>query len=56
MWAPNILLTVVGIIGMYRVSRESGSTRGGDFQEILDGIRHLFRRIRRRGASSAEAP
>ena len=46
MWAPNILLTVVGIIGMFRVSRESGSTRGGDFQEILDGIRHLFRRLR----------
>ena len=32
------------------MSRESGSTRGGDFQEILDGIRHLFRRLRRRPA------
>ena len=43
MWAPNIVLTVVGLLGLFRVSRESGSTRGGDFQEVLDGMRHLFR-------------
>ena len=36
MWAPNIVLTVLGLIGLLRVSRESGSTRGGDFQEVLD--------------------
>ena len=46
MWTPNIVLTVVGILGLIRVSRESGSTRGGDFQEILDAVRHLLRRIR----------
>ena len=54
MWAPNIVLTVLGLIGLIRVSRESGSTRGGDFQEILDGVRHLFRRLRRRRAPAAE--
>jgi lipopolysaccharide export system permease protein len=48
MWAPNIILTIIGIIGLVRVSRESGSTRGGDFQEVIDGIRHLIRRLRRR--------
>jgi lipopolysaccharide export system permease protein len=47
MWTPNIVLTIVGIMGLIRVSRESGSTRGGDFQEILDGLRHLARRLRR---------
>jgi lipopolysaccharide export system permease protein len=52
MWAPNIVLTIIGLIGLFRVSRESGSTRGGDFQEILDGIRHLFRRLRRRPAAA----
>ena len=46
MWTPNIVLTVLGILGLVRVSRESGSTRGGDFQEILDGVRHQLRRIR----------
>jgi lipopolysaccharide export system permease protein len=54
MWAPNIFLTVIGVIGLFHVSRESGSTRGGDFQEILDGVRHLFRRLRRRGPAPAE--
>jgi lipopolysaccharide export system permease protein len=48
MWTPNIVLTVLGIIGLLRVSRESGTTRGGDFQEVLDGIRHLMRRVRGR--------
>jgi lipopolysaccharide export system permease protein len=46
MWAPNIAITVIGLIGLIRVSRESGSTRGGDFQELLDTVRHLFRRRR----------
>ena len=50
MWTPNIVLTIVGVLGLLRVNRESGSTRGGDFQEVLDGIRHLWRRERRRWA------
>jgi lipopolysaccharide export system permease protein len=49
MWAPNIILTFFGIIGLIRVSRESGSTRGGDFQEVLDALRHLLRRWRKAG-------
>jgi lipopolysaccharide export system permease protein len=47
MWTPNIVLTVIGLLGLLRVSRESGSTRGGDFQELLDGLRDLVRRRRR---------
>jgi lipopolysaccharide export system permease protein len=47
MWTPNIALTIVGLLGLLRVSRESGSTRGGDFQEVLDAVRHIFRRLRR---------
>jgi lipopolysaccharide export system permease protein len=47
MWTPNIVLTIVGLLGLLRVSRESGSTRGGDFQEVIDAVRHLFRRLRR---------
>jgi lipopolysaccharide export system permease protein len=56
MWSPNIFLTIVGLIGLVRVSRESGSTRGGDFQEVLDGIRHLYRRVRRLGPTPAGDP
>jgi lipopolysaccharide export system permease protein len=50
MWTPNIVLTIVGVLGLIRVNRESGSTRGGDFQEVLDAIRHLWRRLRQRWA------
>jgi lipopolysaccharide export system permease protein len=55
MWAPNIVLTILGLIGLVRVSRESGSTRGGDFQEVLDSIRHIFRRLRRLRAAREPA-
>ncbi len=55
MWAPNIVLTILGLIGLVRLSRESGSTRGGDFQEVLDSIRHLLRRLRRRRRASEPA-
>jgi lipopolysaccharide export system permease protein len=49
MWSPNILLTIAGVIGLVRVSKESGSTRGGDLQEVWEGIRHLARRLRHWG-------
>jgi lipopolysaccharide export system permease protein len=48
MWAPNIILTVVGVFGLFWVSRQSGSTRGGDFREIFDAMAHLVRRLRGR--------
>ena len=46
MWAPNIALTVLGVLGLLWVSRESGSTRGGDFREMVEGLGHLLRRLR----------
>jgi lipopolysaccharide export system permease protein len=55
MWSPNIVLTVLGVIGLIRVSRESGSTRGGDFQELIDAIRHLWRRVWRRKRAARTA-
>jgi lipopolysaccharide export system permease protein len=48
MWAPNIVLTAVGLVGLVRVSRESGSTRGGDFQEVVEAVQHVARRLARR--------
>jgi hypothetical protein len=55
MWTPNIVLTIIGLIGLIRVSRESGSTRGGDFQEVLDGIRHFIGWLARRGPLARDA-
>jgi lipopolysaccharide export system permease protein len=46
MWGPNIVLTILGVLGLIWVSRESGSTRGGDFREMVEGLAHLARRLR----------
>lgn len=47
MWAANILLTIVGAFLMARMGRESATTRGGDFREMLEIVRNMFRRERR---------
>jgi lipopolysaccharide export system permease protein len=44
MWAPNIIFAVVAIFGLVRVSRESGSTRGGDLAELWETLTSRFRR------------
>ncbi|HSR89992.1 MAG TPA: LptF/LptG family permease [Gemmatimonadales bacterium] len=46
MWAPNIIFAVLGIFGIYRVSRESGSTRGGDLADLWESLTGRFRRKR----------
>ncbi|MDH4130267.1 MAG: LptF/LptG family permease [Gemmatimonadota bacterium] len=46
MWAPNLVFTVVALLGLYRVARESGSTRGGDLRELWESIAGRFRRRR----------
>jgi len=46
MWAPNIALTIFGLFGLLWVSRQSGSTRGGDLREVLEGLGHVVRRVR----------
>ncbi|HEV8124756.1 MAG TPA: LptF/LptG family permease [Gemmatimonadales bacterium] len=48
MWASNFLFAGLGLLGLYRVSQQSGSSRGGDFAEILDSIVGRFRRRRAR--------
>jgi lipopolysaccharide export system permease protein len=48
MWAPNIIFSVLGVIGLVRVTKESGSTRGGDMAELWDT---LTSRLRRRKAA-----
>lgn len=50
MWAPNVILTALGLLGLARVSRESGSTRGGDWQDLIESLKAVVRRRRRRRA------
>lgn len=55
MWAANILLTIVGIFLLARMGRETSTTRGGDFREMLEIVRNVFRRERRPRRVPAEA-
>jgi lipopolysaccharide export system permease protein len=51
MWLPNMILTVVGLIGLAQVNRQPGLNRGGDFRELFDAMRWKLRRLRRRSAT-----
>ena len=46
MWAPNVIFAIGGLFGLYRVGRESGSTRGGDLADLWDTLTGRFRRRR----------
>ena len=48
MWASNGLFVVLGLLGLFRVSKESGSTRGGDLRDLFDSIVVRWRRRRLR--------
>jgi lipopolysaccharide export system permease protein len=48
MWSPNIVLASAGVLGLIVVNRESGSTRGGDWNEIAQWLGDLRRRGARR--------
>jgi lipopolysaccharide export system permease protein len=50
MWLPNIILTVVGVLGLIHVNRQPGLNRGGDFRELFDSLRYRLRWRRRRTA------
>jgi lipopolysaccharide export system permease protein len=54
MWAANILLTIVGLFLLARMGRESATSRGGDFGEMLEILRTAFRRDRRQGPALQE--
>lgn len=48
MWAPNVVFGILGLVGLLRVNRELGSTRGGDFAELADLVRRRVARWRGR--------
>jgi lipopolysaccharide export system permease protein len=47
MWAPNLIIGVIGLLGLRAASRTAGTTRGGDLADLGDV---LFGWIRRRQA------
>lgn len=55
MWAANILLTLVGLVLLARMGRESATSRGGDLGELLEIVRNAFRHDRTPRPVRAEA-
>jgi lipopolysaccharide export system permease protein len=51
-WTTNVVLALLGVWGLFRVSRESGSTRGGDLGELFGNIGALVARLFRRKAGA----
>lgn len=50
MWIANLVFGTIALILLARMGRESGSSRGGDFSEMIDTIRQkLLRRPARSG-------
>jgi len=47
MWLPNLIVLVLGLLGLLRVNKEFGSTRGGDLSDLADLLFGWFRRKRR---------
>lgn len=53
MWGTNVILTAVGLVLLFRMGREAGSGRGGDWSDTWDVIRARFGRGPRAGARKA---
>src|SRR5260221_752177 len=54
MWGTNLLMTVTGLVMLFRIGRDSGGAPRGGLGEWLEG-RRLRREGRRRGATGAAA-
>ena len=48
MWFPNAVVFIVGLLGLIRVNKEFGSTRGGDLGDLWDLLTGWVRRRRAR--------
>jgi lipopolysaccharide export system permease protein len=51
MWGTNVILTAIGLVMLFRIGRDSGSSRGGGLREWFDTRRML--RDERRARSQA---
>ena len=54
MWMANILFTIVGLVLLSRMGKESGSSRGGDMREMLDMLRAWCAALLRRMGLKAD--
>jgi lipopolysaccharide export system permease protein len=50
MWGTNVILTAVGVVLLFRMGRDAGSGRGGDWGDKLDALKARFGSGPRAGA------
>jgi lipopolysaccharide export system permease protein len=55
MWGTNVVLTVVGVILLFRMGREDSSGRGGNWGDRIDAVRNWVNARRGRPALTEEA-
>lgn len=53
MWLANALFGVIALILLARMGKEAGSSRSGDFSEMIENLRY---RLKRRSSSKAARP
>jgi lipopolysaccharide export system permease protein len=46
MWTPNVVFGVLGLIGVWRMRREGGTGRGGDWSDVRDAVLGWLQRRR----------
>ncbi len=44
MWIANAVFGLLALILLARMGKESGTSRGGDMRELIDSMKHRFRR------------
>ncbi|MEO8575895.1 MAG: LptF/LptG family permease [Gemmatimonadales bacterium] len=54
MWIANAVFLTLALVLLSRMGSETGSSRGGDFREVLDNLRYRLRR-RKAGAAAPRA-
>lgn len=54
MWMANILFTIVGLVLLSRMGKESGSSRGGDMREMIELLRAWCAALLRRMGLKAD--
>jgi len=55
MWIANFVFGLLAIILLARMGKETGSSRSGDFAEMMENLRYRFKR-RPSSATSRTAP
>jgi len=53
MWLADVVFGLIALVLLLRMGKEAGSSRSGDFAEMIDNLRYRFKR---RPASSARRP